>query len=75
MDPHTVVCPFEPFPQSMDVRYYYGDVLVIAVDCSTCVVVAAGLVVSRGLSIMDIVFAVEFVIYTVQCLWWKTAGL
>ena len=43
------------FPQSMEVRYQYGDVVVVA--CSTVVV----LVVSRILSIVYVVFAVEFV--------------
>ena len=41
----------------MDVRYNYGDVLVVV--CSTTVaVVVVGLTVSRILSIMDVVFAI-----------------
>ena len=46
----------------MDVRYYYGDILfvfVVVVVCSTIVVV--GLVVSRILSIVDVMFAIKFV--------------
>ena len=58
LDPHVVVCTFEPFPQSMDVRYHYGDVLVVV--CST-VVVIVGVVVNRSLSIVDVVFMVKFV--------------
>ena len=51
-----VACPLEPFPKCMDVRYHYRDVLVFVV-CSN---VAVGVVVSGGLSIVDIVFAVKF---------------
>ena len=56
LDPLAVACPFEPLPWSMDVRYHYVDVVV----CSTIVVV--GLVVSRSLSIVDVMFAIKFVL-------------
>ena len=28
LDSQAVACPFEPFPQSLDIRYHYGDVVV-----------------------------------------------
>ena len=59
LDPHNDACPFEHFPQSMDVRYHYGNVVVAVVVCS--IVVVVGLVVSRSLSIVYVVFAVELV--------------
>ena len=31
LDAQAVVCPLEPFPQSMDVRYHYGDVFIAVV--------------------------------------------
>ena len=52
LDPHIVACPFEPFPQSMEVRYHYCDVVVVVV-CSTVVDVVVGSVVSGSLSIVD----------------------
>ena len=58
--PQVVACPFEPFHQSMDVRYHYGDILVVVV-CSTVVFVIS-LVVSGSLSIVGVVFAVKFVL-------------
>ena len=51
LDPPAVVCPFELLPLSMDVRYHYGDVLVVVAVCLAIVVVIVGLVVSRILSI------------------------
>ena len=57
----------------MDVRYHYGDVLVVVV-CSTIVVVV-GLIVSRILSIVDVVFAIKFVMKTVHSQLLETAGL
>ena len=46
----------------MYIRYHYGDVpVVIVVVCSTIVVVA-GLVVSRMLCIVDVAFAIKFVL-------------
>ena len=50
---------FWTFPQSTDVRYHYGDVLVAVVVCYTVVV---RLVVSRSLFIVDVVFVVKFVL-------------
>ena len=43
-------------PGPWDVRYHYVDIVV----CSTIVVV--GLVVSRSLSIVDVMFAIKFVL-------------
>ena len=57
LDPQVVACPFESLPKSMDVWYYYGDVFVESI-----VVVIVGLVASGCLSIVDVVFMVEFVL-------------
>ena len=43
----------------MNVRYHYGDDVVVVVVYSTVVVV--GLVVSGSMSILDVMFAVKFV--------------
>ena len=46
----------------MDVRCHYGEVCaVVVVVCSTVAFVVVRLVVNGGLSIVDFVFAVEFV--------------
>ena len=58
LDAYIVTCPFEPIPQSMDVRYHYGDVLAVVVCSTVVVVVVVELIVSRGFSIVDDVFAV-----------------
>ena len=34
--PPAVACPVEPLPQSLDVMYYNGDVLVVVVKCHHC---------------------------------------
>ena len=72
LDPQVVVHSFEPFPKFMGVRYHYGDVLVSVVVCYTVVV---RLVVSGSLSIVDVVFLVKFVLWSLQSLWWEIGGL
>ena len=53
----------------MDVKYHYGDVLVVI--CYTIV----RFVVSGSLSIVDVVLAVEFVSWSVESPWWEIARL
>ena len=65
LDPPAVACPCEPLFYSMDVRYHNEDVLVV---CSTIVVVV-GLVVSRIMSIVDVMFAVHCGYYVCSPLW------
>ena len=48
------------FPPSMDVRYHHGGVLAVVVVI--CYIVVVRLVVSGSLSIVDVVFAVKFVL-------------
>ena len=61
LDPQVVACPFEPCSQSKDVRYHYGDVLLVVI-CYTVVAFVVRLIVSGSLSIVDVVFVVKFVL-------------
>ena len=60
LDPQVVACPFEPFPTSVAVWYHYGDVF--AIWPTVVVVVVVGLVSSGCLTILGVVFMVEFVL-------------
>ena len=58
LDPQAVACPFELFPKFMYAWYHYGDIFAVG----SSVVGAVGLVASGCLSIVDVVFMVEFVL-------------
>ena len=54
LDTQVVACPFEPFLQTMDVRYCYRDVFVVW----STVVAVVGLL--GCMFIVDAVFVVKF---------------
>ena len=60
----VVACPFTPLPLSLYVWYHYEDVLAVgvAVACSTITVIVVGLIEHGMLSIVDVVFAVQFML-------------
>ena len=60
LDPHIVGCPLKPFLQSVDVRYHYGDLVVVVVVVVVVFIVVVRLFVSGCLSIVDVVFVVQF---------------
>ena len=60
LEAEVVACLLEPFPQTIDVMYHYGNVFFLVVVCTTVVNVVR-LIFSVCLSIVEVAFAVTFV--------------